>query len=77
MAMSTNVKSSQRKLHMKNKQFDALFTASLMNAAHRHLQEYGTILGVCKSSSNEIDAQTEAGNVVYMTEDEWILGRMR
>jgi hypothetical protein len=77
MAMSTNVKSSERKLHVKKKEFDALFTASLMNAAHRHLQEYGTILGICKSSSNEIDAQIEAGNVVYMTSDEWILGRMR
>ena len=76
MAMSTNVKSSERKLHVQKKDFDALFTASLMNAAHRHLQEYGTILGVCKDSADEIDAKNEASNVVYMSVDEWILGRM-
>ena len=52
MAMSTNVKTSERKLRIRNKDFDAMFTASLMNAAHRHLQEYGTIIGVCEDSAN-------------------------
>ena len=76
MAMSTNVKTSERKLRVKNKDFDAMFTASLMNAAHRHLQEYGTIIGVCEDSANTIDLKVESANVVYMTVDEWVLGRM-
>ena len=64
------------KLRVKNKDFDAMFTASLMNAAHRHLQEYGTIIGVCEDSANTIDLKVESANVVYMTVDEWVLGRM-
>lgn len=76
MAMSTNVKTSERKLRIKNKDFDAMFTASLMNAAHRHLQEYGTIIGVCKDSADTVDLKVENANVVYMTVDEWVLGRM-
>ena len=62
MAMSTNVKTSERKLRVKNKDFDAMFTASLMNAAHRHLQEYGTIIGVCEDSANTIDLKVESAN---------------
>ena len=76
MAMSTNVKTSRKLAHVKNREFDMLFTASLMNAAHRHLQEFGTILGVCKDSVGDIDEKVEASNVVYMTIEEWVLERM-
>jgi len=76
MAMSTNVKTSRKLSHVKNREFDMLFTASLMNAAHRHLQEFGTILGVCKDSVGDIDEKAEASNVLYMTIEEWVLERM-
>mgnify|MGYP006130045295 CR=1 FL=1 len=76
MAMSTNVKTSVRKLKEGSRDFDMLFTASLMNAAHRHIEEFGTILGVCRDSVGVVDESAEAENIVYLSIDEWVLGRM-